>query len=308
MACGAPHTGAGRGGSEAWEQALYGPDGFFLREVPLEHFRTNVAVPLFAVAVRRLAGLVDRALGLPDPFDVVDLGAGRGELLGSLPDVPARWRLTSVDLAPGLPSELPVVEGLLLANEYLDTVPLDVLSDGRLVLVSASGEERVGAPLASEWADAWWPPEAEGLDPSDLPHRVEVGAFRDLAWAAAVSRVRRGLAVAVDYGHTMADRRPTLTGYRHGHQVPPVPDGTCDLTAHVALDSCAAATGSVVVRQRDALQALGISAALPPTDHPSYPTALAEASQARELLDPDGLGGFGWLLRPVDVEVGWMDL
>jgi SAM-dependent MidA family methyltransferase len=285
-----------RSWSEAWEEALYGPTGFFLRERPLDHFRTNVAVPLFAHAVRRLAGLVDSALGEPDPFDVVDLGAGRGELLGSWVDVPARWRLTSVDLAPGLPSEVPVVEGLLLANEYLDTVPLDVLSDGRLVLVSESGEESLGAPLTSRWAEDWWPGGG----------RVEVGASRDLAWAAAVAQVRQGLAVAVDYGHTLADRRPTLTGYRGGKQVPPVPDGTCDLTAHVALDSVAAATGSRLVRQREALTSLGVSAQLPDAGDPSYPAALARASQARELLDPDGLGGFGWLLRPVGCEVGWM--
>ena len=287
--------------SDAWEEALYGPSGFFLREAPLDHFRTNVAVPLFAEAVRRLAALVDEALGRPDPFDVVDLGAGRGELLGSLREVPARWRLTSVDLAPGMRKDVPPVTGLLLANEWLDNVPLDVLSDGRLVLVSREGEEVPGAPLTSGWAERWWPaPAGPGS------HRVEVGASRDLAWAAAVARVRRGLAVAVDDGHTRADRRPTLTGYRDGRQVPPVPDGRCDLTAHVALDAVAAATGGVVVRQREALAALGITAALPPGDSPSYGELLQRASQARELLDPEGLGGFGWVLNPVGVDLGWM--
>lgn len=282
-----------RSWAQAWEEALYGPSGFFLRERPLDHFRTNAAIPLFAVAVRRLAGLVDDALGRPDPFDVVDLGAGRGELLAGLPDVPSRWRLTAVDLAPGMRPDVPEVTGLLVANEWLDSVPLDVLENGRLVLVAESGEETLGAPLSSDWASTWWPP-AGGP-------RVEVGAPRDLAWAAAVSRVRRGLAVAVDYGHTRADRRATLTGYRDGRQVQPVPDGSCDLTAHVSLDAAAAATGSVLVRQREALASLGVCATLHPAGQD-----LAEASQARELLDPDGLGGFGWLLRPVGVTVGWM--
>lgn len=336
------HTGHVRAWSEAWEEALYGSAGFFRREVPLDHFRTNVAVPLFADAVRRLAGLVDTALGSPDPFDLVDVGAGGGELLHALPDVPARWRLTAVDLAPDLArdtappvsgavgrqmqavrwtAEIPDLEGLLLANEWLDSVPLDVMEDGRLVLVAQDGTETLGAPLSSDWADRWWPPGGEQRphpDTAGPPHRVEVGAYRDLAWAAAVARVRRGLAVAVDYGHTCADRRPTLTGYRDGLQVLPVPDGSCDITAHVALDSCAAATGSCLVRQRDALEALGISASLPalPADEgmqadlrpggPSYGGLLERTSQARELLDPDGLGGFGWLLRPVGVQVGWM--
>lgn len=291
---------------EAWEDALFGPAGFFRREAPLDHFRTNAAVPLFAHAVRRLAGLVDEALGRPDPFDLVDLGAGRGELLAGLPDVPARWRLTAVEVDAagaaasggfGWAAEPPAaMTGLLLANEWLDTVPLDVVEDGRLVLVSPDGEEAPGAPIRSDWASEWWPGGG----------RVEVGASRDLAWAWAVSRLHRGLAVAVDYGHTRADRRPTLTGYRGGRQVRPVPDGSCDVTAHVALDAVAAATGSRLVRQHEALAALGVSAAVPAADDPAYLAGLVRASQARELLDPDGLGGFGWLLAPVGVEVGWM--
>ena len=284
-------TGA-RSWSEAWHDALYGANGFFLRENPLAHFRTNVAVPLFATAVRRLAQRLDTAMGLPDPFDVVDVGAGGGELLAALSDVPPRWRLTGVDLCEPWTSEIPEVTGLLLANEWLDAVPLDVVQDGSLVLVDAAGTESTGAPHRSEWAETWWP-----------AGRAEIGASRDLAWAAAVARVRRGAAVAVDYGHTIATRRPALTGYRDGRQVAPVPDGSCDITAHVALDACAAATGAALLTQREALLALGISAALPP--HVDAAT-LERVSQARELLDPEGLGGFGWLVQSVGVDVGWM--
>ncbi|MCW2672075.1 MAG: hypothetical protein JWP14_664 [Frankiales bacterium] len=285
--------------SEAWHDALYGDDGFFLRENPLAHFRTNVAVPLFATAVRRMAVRLDAALGFPDPFDVVDLGAGRGELLAGLTDVPPRWRLTGVDLATAdVPycwtSTVPAVHGLLLANEWLDAVPLDVVEDGRLVLVSPDGTESQGAPHASAWAERWWP---DG--------RAEIGASRDVAWAAAVARVSRGAAVAIDYGHTTASRRPTLTGYRDGRQVRPVPDGSRDLTAHVALDACADATGAQLLSQREALLALGVSAALPP--HVDAAT-LERVSQARELLDPEGLGAFGWLVQSVGVGAGWMSL
>ena len=295
------HRVTGRAWSEAWHDALYGPDGFFLQSVPADHFRTNVAVPLFGTAIRTLADRVDAALGFPDPFDVVDVGAGRGELLLALGDVPSRWQLTGVDLATAeVPftwsAQIPSATGLLIANEWLDAIPLDVLEDGRLVLVTSDGTETLGPPMSSEWASLWWPSAG----------RVEVGASRDLAWASAVARMQRGLAVAVDYGHTRADRRATLTGYRAGRQVPPVPDGTCDLTAHVAVDACAAATGAVVVRQREALQSLGISAALPDPSLPSYGERLVVASQARELLDPDGLGGFSWLVQEVGLEVGWM--
>jgi SAM-dependent MidA family methyltransferase len=290
---------------EAWDDALYGPRGFFLREAPRDHFRTSVtASPVFADAVRELAGRVDEALGRPDPFHVVDLGAGRAELLQALPDVPPRWRLTAVERAPDpgvrgvrWHADLPEVTGLLLAHEWLDAVPLDVVQDGRLVLVDGTGGEEPGPPAPpplTAWARRWWP----------AGERVEVGLARDRAWAAAVGQVARGVAVAVDYGHALSDprfgpRRPTLTGYRAGRQVPPVPDGSCDVTAHVALDACAAATGARLLDQRTALHALGVHGRLPvePT-----PAALQRASAAAVLLDRGGPGGFGWLVQDVGVD------
>ena len=47
----------------------------------------------------------------------------------------------------------------------------------------------------------------------------------------------------MDYGHLAAARPPagTLAAHRAGRLVPPVPDGSCDLTADVAWDSLAAA-------------------------------------------------------------------
>ncbi len=296
----APDPAAGRvPWRQAWERALYGPGGFFLRERPGDHFRTPVtASPVFAAAVRELAGRVDDALGRPDPYDVVDLGAGRGELLHALPDVPARWRLTAVERAPDPGTGLrwragvPELTGLLVACEWLDAVPLDVVEGGRLVLVGEDGSEEPGPPAPAEllaWADREWPGGG----------RVEVGLARDEAWAAAVARVRRGLALAVDYGTTRAHRRPTLLGYRAGRAVPPVPDGSADLTAHVALDSCAARTGSRLVGQREALRALGTTAALPTWrgEPGPYAAALARAASARALLDPSGWGAYGWVLH-----------
>jgi SAM-dependent MidA family methyltransferase len=298
---------------QAWTDALYGEGGFFLREAPADHFRTSVsASPVYAAAVRRLAGLVDDALARPDPFDLVDVGAGRGDLLSALPDVPARWRLTGVDLAPdpgvgvAWQAQVPAVQGLLLANEWLDDVPLEVVFDQRLVEVAADGTEFLGAPAEDrllEWAARWWP---QG-------RRVEVGRARDDAWAAAVGQVRRGLAVAVDYGHvlgdrgTWGDRRPTLTGWRAGRPVHPIPDGSCDITAHVALDALAEATGGRLLSQREALSALGVRSDPPPrqlstTDPRGYLAQLAEASSAAELLDRRGLGAYGWVVVPVGID------
>ncbi|MEV7450139.1 hypothetical protein AB0P20_15205, partial [Streptomyces nigra] len=90
----------------AAESALYGPQGFYRRpEGPAAHFRTSVhASPLYAAAVARLLCRVDEALGRPDTLDLVDMAAGRGELvtgvLAALPaGVAARTRAYAVEIA-----------------------------------------------------------------------------------------------------------------------------------------------------------------------------------------------------------------
>ena len=307
---------------------LYGPDGFFTTELssPAQHFRTSVhASPLFAGAIATLAGRVDEALGRPKVFDLVDVGAGRGELLSALPALlPAglaeRARLTAVELAPrpaGLdpaiawrPDIPDDITGFLIATEWLDNVPLDVadLDDaGRLrkVLVDpATGTETLGGPIDAAdlfWLSRWWPD----------PGRAEIGWPRDAAWADAVQQVRRGAALAVDYGHVRADRPPlgTLTGFRAGRQVPPIPDGSCDVTAHVAMDAVAGAAGTPyrMISQREALRALGVDGARPPLelahrDPAGYVRALAAAGAAAELIEPAGLGGHWWLLNRIGID------
>ena len=84
-----------------------------------------------------------------------------------------------------------------------------------------------------------------------------------------------------------------------------MPDGSCDITAHVALDACAL-HGGRLSRQRDALRALGITGVRPPlalasTEPAAYVRALASAGEAAELTAAGGLGDFGWLLQPVGI-------
>lgn len=326
-------SGQWQGWRPAAQAALYGPGGFYRGpEGPAGHFRTSVhASPLFAGAVARLLCRVDAALDRPGPLAFVDMAAGRGELVGgvlaALPaDVLARTRAYAVEIA-GRPDGLDErvewlaepprgVTGLLFANEWLDNVPVDVAEVdpagvARRVLVRADGTERLGEPVAgtqAEWLARWWPlPAEEGL-------RAEIGLPRDEAWADAVSSLERGLAVAVDYAHTLDARPPfgTLTAFRSGRETAPVPDGSCDITAHVALDACAARAaarglpGARLLHQRDALRALGITGVRPPltlaSSRPAaYVRALASAGEAAELTAPGGLGDFGWLVQPVGI-------
>ncbi|MFI6563603.1 SAM-dependent methyltransferase [Streptomyces sp. NPDC050534] len=326
-------SGRWHGWRAAARTALYGPGGFYRGPGgPAGHFRTSVhASRLFAEAVARLLCRVDAALGRPEPLAFVDMAAGRGELaagvLAALPaDVLARTRAYAVEIA-GRPDGLderiewltapPLgVTGLLFANEWLDNVPVDVAEVDaagavRRVLVRQDGTERLGEPLGgaeARWLARWWPlPAEEGM-------RAEIGLPRDEAWADAVASLDRGLAVAVDYAHSLDARPPfgTLTGFRAGRQTTPVPDGSCDVTAHVALDACAAHTaapglpGARLLYQRDALHALGITGARPPltlasTQPAAYVRALASAGEAAELTAEGGLGDFGWLLQPVGI-------
>jgi len=303
----------------AMQRALYAPGtGFFVSgDGPAGHFRTSAhASPLFAGALVRLLCRVDEALGRPPVLDVVDVGAGRGELLVALAyGVPGkvrdRLRLTAVELAErpvSLPPDidwrdsLPErVTGLLLATEWLDNVPLDLAElDGSAVARYQLTDGSLGEPVSGEdatWLAKWWP-----LRPG---HVAEIGRPRDEAWRAAVSTLERGLALCVDYGHVAGERPAlgTLTGYRGGRQLLPVPDGGCDLTAHVAVDALAG-PGATVLRQRAALHALGVSGRRPPrslasADPAKYMHKLAAAGDAAELTDPAGLGGHFWLLEPV---------
>ncbi|MGI5470111.1 SAM-dependent methyltransferase [Streptomyces sp. CA-132043] len=387
------------GWRDATERALYGPGGFYTRADgpgPAGHFRTSVhASRLYAGAVARLLERVDEALGRPERLDVLDIGAGRGELLSGVlaaldaapgdpaaGGLPARLRAHAVEKAPrpeGLDpritwhDELPApgtLTGLVFANEWLDNVPVDVAetdSEGvpRHVLVRPSdGAERLGPPVTGEdaaWLARWWPSgdtansasetaasagtasagtasagtasetgdaansasetgdaagtasEAGDAGPGGPGTRAEIGRPRDAAWARAVGTLRRGFAVTADYAHVRDARPPygTLTGFRDGREVAPVPDGGCDITAHVALDACAAAggTGALLLTQRAALRALGVDGGRPPlslasTDPAAYLRALGGAGEAAELTDPGGLGAFQWLVQPVGLPAG----
>jgi len=313
-------------------QALYGPGGFFrYPAVPIGHFRTSAHTgAIFARALALVLAAVDAALGHPDRLDLVDIGAGGGELLRGIlaatgDDLLPRVAPVAVELAPrpeGVPDAIAWTDalpervgGLVLATEWLDNVPLDIAVPGddgswHYVKVDDEGGESLGDLLSGPdlaWLTRWWPGAAAS--------RVELGTTRDEWWASAVERIDAGLALAVDYGHLSA-RRPvfgTLTGFREGREVPPVPDGSCDLTAHVAVDAVAAAGEAVaglparLLTQAEALRGLGIDGLRPPIelahrDPAGYVRALAAASQAAELTDPEGLGGHFWLAQPVGTE------
>jgi SAM-dependent MidA family methyltransferase len=286
---------------------------------------TLTAAALTYSAERSVRGRTGRYTAPFDPERTVRGGEGGGEGAGVSGVAPVR--VVAVDVvdrpegldervdwlrSPGgshLPEELASLEdALVIAHEWLDVVPCtiaEVRADGLLVEVLVdpeTGDERLGPPVSDAdraWSDRHWP----ARHPGD---RVEVGRSRDDAWADLVSRVDSGLLVAVDYGHSRSERPSggTLAAYEQGRQRHPVPDGTCDLTAHVAMDSLAA---DVLTRQRALLGSLGMTGALPAhslagQDPLAYVRALERASAEARLIEPAGFGGFWWAVRPVQTQ------
>jgi len=309
---------------QAWNRALYGEGGFYRQAAgPAGHFSTaSQGIPRIG---ELLAGALLALMEQEGLDTFVDMGCGRGELLEQVHRLGPQIRCIGVDVvvrpelsrpigwlqSPGgqrLPDELEGLTGtLVFANEWLDVVPcligeLDTGGELREVLVhDSTGDERAGEPVSganSQWCQSFWP--LEPLEPGD---RVEIGLTRDTAWADLLARVGSGLAVAVDYGHTI-DSRPsggTLTGFRQGRQVVPVPDGSCDLTAHVAMDSL---RHDELVDQRTTLRRLGVNGRLPPrelarTQPAAYLRGLGSASSAAALTAKGGLGDFLWAFTKV---------
>ena len=282
------------GWREATERALYGPDdGFYTRPGgpgPAGHFRTSVhASRLYAGAVAALLRRVDAALGPSGRAGAgrcrrgarraADRGAGRA----ARAEVAARLRPYAVERAArpegldpriGWRAELPApgsVTGLLFANEWLDNVPVDVVetdADGvpRRVLVRADGTERLGEPV--DGADAEWlgPLVGPPLAPESRPARRPPPGCAPRS-AGPGTPPGRGPSVRCAPGSPSppttrtngATARPSARSPASATagEVPPVPDGSCDITAHVALDACAGPSAGAADPARGAARPRG---------------------------------------------------
>lgn len=306
--------------SSAWRRAAR---DFWADAIPGDHFATS-AGDILADTMAEIVRSVNERLGSPVDFTVIDVGAADGAFLASVRercgDIQDRTRWIAVDVrdsfvagVEGITAEMPgalpgtPIRGVVMAHEWLDELPVDVVErdvDGvnRVVLVDESGTEMHGpslvddaacaavgvdAPSVRAWLRAWWPLR----EPGD---RAEVGLARDAAWSWMTGLLIEGLALAVDYGHcrperVQALRGGTLTAYRGGCVVAPVPDGTAGITAHVAVDACQAAVPRTTLTwQRDELA----SATLPER---ASPADVERFFAAQRLRQSAGLGGFAWL-------------
>ena len=125
----------------AWQRALYGPDGFYRRtEGPAGHFTTATHGGTGRALARSLWAWAD-SYGLDG---IVDVGAGRGELLQHLYAWEPGRQLSGLDVVPrppdlpdgvgwvespggsGLPAGWRPERALVVAHEWLDVVPCTI--------------------------------------------------------------------------------------------------------------------------------------------------------------------------------------
>jgi SAM-dependent MidA family methyltransferase len=309
------------------DRALYGPGGFYAttgRAGRRGDFLTSPEVgPLFGAVVARFLDAEWERLGRPDPFTVVDAGAGPGSLarsvLAAAPTCRGALRYVAVETSEqqrarhpaGVVSStsLPVepFDGVVIANELLDNLPFRLavhdgswreafvveLPDGRLV-------EQLSAPFD---------PVPPVLPPS-APHGARAPLQdRAAAWVAeARDLVGSGSVVVVDYcSPTTADlaARPwrewlrTYRGHeRGGHYL--VEPGSQDITTEVAIDQLP--EPDVLRTQSQWLRLHSIDELVAEgkrhwAEHAARPdlaamTMRSRISEAEALLDPSGLGAF----------------
>ena len=318
---------------EYMELALYGPGGFFESPPvgPEGHFVTSPHVHPFVFAHCLRDALLDAwfALGEPDPFPLVELGAGDGTLATSLASAFAELPLprpayTGVEISPGARaalsargfaaataiSDLEPFDGAIVANEVLDNLPF-VPVRGR---PGGPVEVRVGLRDGSlvevevAWDRAAPPPPLEPGAETTVP----VGAFALLEELVPV--LRRGYVLLIDYGSLRGPAGP-VHGYREHREVDDVladPGGT-DVTAGVDVATIAEHARSVGLRafepvtQRAALRALGherwertmrtTQSELQAAGRGAEAARVwGERSRASLLTDPARLGALWWLV------------
>jgi NADH dehydrogenase [ubiquinone] 1 alpha subcomplex assembly factor 7 len=319
--------------AEFMQLALYGP-GSFYDSPPVGASGDFVTSPhvheVFGTMLGRGIRDLWTALGAPDPFRLVEVGAGDGTLarqvLAALEDLPISY--TAVEISEGARTSLAEVDGLdvrdempssadlVLAHELLDNLPFRVVRGRREVRIGAADGGRlrevlveIDDDLASAMPDGA-PTEPRDAETGDLV--VPVGSFSFVDRLA--DALDPGIALVIDYG-AVGSTGGGVHGYR-GHRV--IEDvlhapGTADITSGVdfaAIARRARDAGLVAfgpVSQHDALMALGFERwlrdelarqheQLDRRDGVEAVRTWSGRSRATLLADPAALGRLRWLV------------
>ncbi len=311
------------------ELALYGDRGFYTsvgggRAGRRGDFITSPEVgPLYGAVLARHLDAEWERIGRPDPFTVVDAGAGPGTLARSIiaatPRCAAALRYVAVEVSDVQRSDHPPVvesraampdqafDGVVLANEFLDNLPfrLAVFDDGWRESFVEIGPDRRCVEVLSAPIDPL---------PAVLPATAPLGSRAPLVDRArefvgvARSLVRSGSVLVIDYGVARTGElvlRPwrewlrTYRGNERGGHYLSAP-GTQDITLDVPFDQLPEPDATRT--QSQFLQLHGIDELVEEgrrvwTERAAAPDLAAlrmrsRVSESEALLDPHGLGRF----------------
>lgn len=281
--------------------------------------------PAFGRALARQIVELDRVCGQPDPFDVVEFGAGRGLLARDLLSAAGeRVRYTAIDASEGMRRSIatqapqaivaakdtarPAGRGCVLAVELFDALPVHrlVRRAGRLeeIGVDWDGERFVEVVLEPrEEVRAW--SERYGAAALD-GHEAEVCLGLEQQFERFDRALERGFALVFDYGdsadrlYTPERKRGTLLAYSEHRASEGYLErvGLQDLTAHVNFTALVDAAGSKGWRlvgrttQDRFLIANGILEEFERMDDAAYrdPRRIEERWRTRQLIQPGGMG------------------
>ncbi|MGH9118585.1 MAG: SAM-dependent methyltransferase [Acidimicrobiales bacterium] len=299
----------------AVEAALYDPEhGFYAtqgRAGRRGDFITSPEIgPLFGAVVARALDRWWDELGRPDPYVVIEAGAGAGTLArsvaGAAPRCLPALRYHPVDRGDALPADRPAV---VLANELLDNLPFDLAEARggawREVLVDVDTEGRLTEGVGPVAVVGEEPAVVAATDGARIP--VQRAAAD---WLRAMLDRMPDRLLVIDYADTTASMatRPwtdwvrTYRGHQRGDH--PLADlGAQDITVEVALDQLAAVRPpDRAMSQAEFLTEHGIAELVDEgrriwaeRAHIGDLAALRARSriaEAEALTDPGGLGGF----------------
>jgi SAM-dependent MidA family methyltransferase len=278
------------------EAALYDPtEGFYSRTGDREpagedgHFVTSPHVsPAFGDLLARQVAEAWDLLGKPEPYSVLELGAGDGLLASQMltaiqvvPDLAKALRYVAVERTAGAIDRLRArglnvarslvdvgpITGCVVANEVLDNLPFHRLRErgGRTVEVFVGSESgrlvEVEAQPSALALEALRQPLGAGEEMPVSPEALNL--VRDIAAA-----LHRGYAFLFDYGFEAGESPGPVHAYRDHEVLGDVLEepGSRDVTAAVdfaAVAGEAERAGLQVwgpVPQRDALLGLGVRA------------------------------------------------
>ncbi len=286
---------------------------YYATHDPFADFVTSPEITqAFGEVLGAWAAVTWMAMGRPDPVILAEAGPGRGTLMADAlravrrvaPEFHAALRLHLVESSPRLRAvqaaalpgatwhddiaDLPPGPMILLANEFLDALPI------RQFLRRGDGwvERYVADGVAGRsWAE-------QPVSPLEPDWTGDIREYRDPALAALIGarlRGQGGAALFLDYGPAASGPGDSLQALRDGKPADPLAEpGTADLTAHVDFAAFARAAGTTAygpIPQGKFLGALGLFQRIDRLARGQAPhRAIAMIEAGRRLAEPDRMG------------------